>query len=127
MYNSEEDLAYCAKKLLGCKLWANDDGKTWRKSVKQMSYDVLLVSQFTLLGDVRNKKHVPDFKASMKPERAKEQYQDFKSLIASQYDAARVHDGEFGAMMDVELINDGPVTLVIDTVVGDGEEPPFGI
>ena len=118
-----EDLEYCAKKLLACKLWSNEAGKTWRKSVKMIGGDVLLVSQFTLLGDVRNRKHVPDFKASMKPEQARAQYQIFKSLVASQYDPERVKDGEFGSMMDVELINDGPVTLVIDTVVGDGEEP----
>ena len=115
--DSAEDLAYCAKKLLGCKLWANDEGKAWRKSVKQMEYDVLLVSQFTLLGTIANKKHSPDFKLSMKPDEARAQYEAFKSLVSAGHDASRVYDGEFGAMMDVSLVNDGPVTLVVDSVV----------
>ena len=105
--DSAEDLAYCAKKLLGCKLWANDEGKAWRKSVKQMEYDVLLVSQFTLLGTIANKKHSPDFKLSMKPDEARAQYEAFKSLVSAGHDASRVYDGEFGAMMDVDSITLG--------------------
>jgi D-tyrosyl-tRNA(Tyr) deacylase len=56
--DTNADLQYCAKKLCAAKLWPNEEGKPWRKSVKQLGYDVLCVSQFTLYGDVRNKKHV---------------------------------------------------------------------
>ena len=110
-----EDLKYCAKKLCGAKLWPNQEGKLWRQSVRQMQYDVLLVSQFTLYGDVSNKKHSPDFKLSMKSDAAREAYAAFKAAVAAEYDADRVHDGEFGASMAVELVNDGPVTIVIDS------------
>ena len=72
--------------------------------------------QFTLYGDVANKKHVPDFKLSMKSAPAAQVYDEFKALVAAEYgSSARVKDGVFGAMMDVALVNDGPVTLVIDS------------
>jgi D-aminoacyl-tRNA deacylase len=55
--DTTRDLAYCAKKLIACRLWENENAKPWRKSVRQQDYEVLLVSQFTLYGDVSNKKH----------------------------------------------------------------------
>ena len=114
--DSAADLEYCAKKLCAAKLWENSDGKAWRRSARQDCLDVLLVSQFTLYGDVKNKKHVPDFKHSMKSAAALEQYEAFKKLVASEYgDERKIHDGVFGAMMDVSLVNDGPVTLVVDS------------
>jgi len=110
------DLSYCAKKLANVKLWANENDKPWRKSVKQLEYEVLLVSQFTLYGDVTNKKHVPDYKLSMKSDPALEAYGAFKSAVAAELgDESKVKDGVFGAKMDVELVNDGPVTLVVDS------------
>ena len=113
--DAEADLKYCAKKLCAAKLWANEEGKGWRKSVKQLDYEVLLVSQFTLYGEVTNKKHVPDFKLSMKSEKALETYTAFKAMVADEHHPDKVKDGQFGAMMDVELINDGPVTLIVDS------------
>ncbi|KAL1526547.1 hypothetical protein AB1Y20_015255 [Prymnesium parvum] len=56
--DTADDLRYCARKLCASKLWANESDKSWRKSVKQLNYEVLLVSQFTLCGDVDSKKHV---------------------------------------------------------------------
>jgi len=113
--DGEAESKYCAKKLCAAKLWANEAGKGWRKSVKQMEFEVLLVSQFTLYGDITNKKHTPDFKLSMKTEQAHEAYESFKAHVSAEYDARQVKDGVFGAMMDVELVNDGPVTLIIDS------------
>ena len=110
------DLEYCAKKLCASKLWDNENQKSWRKSVKQMEYEVLLVSQFTLFGDISHKKHVPDFSKSMKSAHASARYGEFKSIVAAQYgDPTKVKDGVFGAMMDVTLVNDGPVTLLVDS------------
>ena len=83
--------------------------------MRQTDLELLLVSQFTLYGSVGNKKHVPDFKYSMKSDAAAEAYNEFKEIVASSYEASKVKDGVFGAMMDVELINDGPVTLVVDS------------
>ena len=89
--------------------------------MKQLQHEVLLVSQFTLYGSVSNKKHVPDFKTSMKSGAASEAYSEFKALVAREYgDASKVKDGIFGAMMDVSLVNDGPVTLVVDSRTDDG-------
>lgn len=116
VHDGEANLKYAAKKLVASKLWANDEGKTWRKSVKMMDYEILLVSQFTLYGTVDNKKHSPDFKLSMKNEAARETYDTFKALVAKEYgNEERIKDGRFGQMMDVALVNDGPVTLVVDS------------
>jgi len=51
------DLEYCARKLCAAKLWGNEEGKGWRKAARQLDYELLLVSQFTLYGDVSNTKH----------------------------------------------------------------------
>ena len=107
------DLEYCCRKLLGCKLWDNESGP-WRHSVMQKGMEVLLVSQFTLYGKV-GKGNKPDYKLSMKSDPAREMYQSFLDLVRAQYEADMVQDGVFGAMMDVELVNDGPVTLIIES------------
>ena len=75
------------------------------------------MSQFTLFGDVSNKQHTPDYSRAMKSEQARSIYEEFKALVAEEYDASKVKDGVFGAMMDVALVNDGPVTLVVDSRV----------
>lgn len=125
--DSELDLAFCCKRLLGCKLWQNAEGKPWRQHVKQMSYDLLLVSQFTLYGTL-TKKNQPDYKRAMKSEPAKSLYDHFLQLLRENYVDDKIHDGAFGQMMDVTLVNDGPVTIIIESrnVEGktdnDGEE-----
>ena len=113
--DTDADLQYCAKKLLGAKLWPNENEKLWRQSVKQQDLEVLLVSQFTLYGSVANKKHSPDYKDAMKSEQASANFDAFASLCAAEYDVSRVKTGVFGEMMDVALVNDGPVTLVVDS------------
>ena len=117
------DLRYCAKKVVQAKLWPNENEKLWRKSVKQLGYEVLLVSQFTLYGGVANKKHVPDFAQSMKSEPALEAYSSFKEMVCAEYDERRIKDGVFGAMMEVALVNDGPVTLVVDSPAAMRDDP----
>ena len=116
--DTAEDMKYCARKLVQARLWENEDGKTWRKSAKQMEYEILCVSQFTLYGSIENKKHVPDFKLSMKNEAARAAYEAFKEMVVAEYgNGEKIKDGVFAAKMDVALVNDGPVTLVIDTTV----------
>jgi D-aminoacyl-tRNA deacylase len=109
-----EDLPECCKKLLACKLWSNDSGGMWRQSVKQKQYEVLLVSQFTLYGTL-SKKFQPDYTLAMKSEPASALWSQFVSMVRASYDEVKVCEGVFGAMMDVELVNDGPVTLVIES------------
>jgi len=76
--------------------------------------DLLLVSQFTLYGTL-SKKNQPDYKLSMKAIPAEILYHKFLSMVRECYDENKVQDGVFGAMMDVELVNDGPVTIVIES------------
>ena len=113
--DTSEDMEYCCKKLLATKLWENDEGKGWRKNVIHKNFEILCVSQFTLFATVDNKKHIPDFKMSMKTIPAREFYSSFLFKLRSDYNQDSVHDGEFGAIMDVSLVNDGPVTIIIDS------------
>ena len=115
------DADFCARKLLACKLWANDNGAMWRQSVKQKGYDVLLVSQFTLYGRL-TKKNQPDYQDSMKSVPAAALYAEFVELVRKSHTTGQVCDGIFGAMMDVSLVNDGPVTIMIDSPMKEMEE-----
>lgn len=109
-----ENCVECGKKLLAAKLWENDKGGQWRHGVKQKDYEVLCVSQFTLYGKL-SKKNQPDYKLEMKSVPAEKLYSEFLDMLKRNYAEDKVFDGKFGAMMDVELVNDGPVTLVIES------------
>ena len=112
--DNEENLKDCCKKLLAAKLWENDNGGMWRHGVKQKNFDVLCVSQFTLYGKL-SKKNQPDYKLAMKSVPAEALYCQFLEMLRENYQDDKIFDGKFGAMMDVELINDGPVTLVVES------------
>ena len=93
--------------------WA---GKPWSKSVMDnQEWQILCVSQFTLYGNIK-KGTKPDFHRAAKGETAKNLYNEFLGLLKTAIGEDRVKDGEFGAMMDVLLVNDGPVTIVYDTL-----------
>ncbi len=113
-HDTVQDLQYCCKRLLGCKLWENENGGMWRHSVKQKSYSCLCVSQFTLYGTL-SKKNQPDYKLAMKSAPAEKMYGQFLDMLRKEYEPDKIQDGVFGAMMDVALVNDGPVTLVIES------------
>jgi D-tyrosyl-tRNA(Tyr) deacylase len=85
-----------------------------RHGVKQRNLEVLCVSQFTLYGTL-SKKNQPDYKLAMRAIPAKALYSQFLSILKESYEEDKIFDGKFGAMMDVELINDGPVTIIIDS------------
>mmetsp|Transcript_8682 Transcript_8682/g.18683 ORF Transcript_8682/g.18683 Transcript_8682/m.18683 type:complete len:221 (+) Transcript_8682:71-733(+) len=112
--DDESDLEYCARRILAVKLWENDNGAPWRQHVRQRGFEVLCVSQFTLYGTL-SKKNQPDYKLAMKADRAEAMYGRFLDVLREAYDEDRILDGRFGEMMDVGLVNDGPVTLVIDS------------
>ncbi len=82
--------------------------------MKQKNYDVLCVSQFTLYGTL-SKKNQPDYKLAMKSVQAEILYNRFLDMLGESYGKEKIFNGKFGAMMDVELINDGPVTIVIES------------
>jgi len=113
-HDTHDNLEECKKKLLAAKMWPNDNGGQWRHSVKQKNLEILCVSQFTLYGTL-SKKNQPDYKLAMKAIPAEALYLQFLQMLRENYDDSKIFDGKFGAMMDVELINDGPVTLVIDS------------
>ena len=114
-HDTEEDLQYCVRRLLGAKLWDNGSGGAWRHGVKTKGYQVLCVSQFTLYGTLSNKKWQPDYKLAMKSIPAEELYSKLLEKLRQDYESDKIFDGKFGAMMDVGLVNDGPVTIVIES------------
>lgn len=114
--DSSQDLEYIAKKILGLRLWPDDAGKPWSHNVAQAKGSILCVSQFTLSARTR-KGTKPDFSRAMAPDRAKSMYEEFMTTLRGQasQNGVVVQDGVFAAMMDVELVNDGPVTILLDS------------
>ncbi|KAK0305803.1 D-tyrosyl-tRNA(Tyr) deacylase [Friedmanniomyces endolithicus] len=97
-----------ASRVLKVKLWEDDQGGKWKKNVQEINGEVLCVSQFTLLASTK-KGNKPDFHKSASAAKGKELYDHFLARVRSQYREDRVKDGVFQAMMDVALVNDGPV------------------
>lgn len=106
-----ETLAWMANKVLGLRVF-NDPRGRMNLSLQDVSGDVLVVSQFTLYGDTRKGRR-PSFIRAAGPDVAVPLYEDFVALLRAKA-PGRVETGVFGAMMDVELVNDGPVTLVLE-------------
>ncbi|KAK1301567.1 hypothetical protein QJS10_CPB12g01054 [Acorus calamus] len=110
----ESDAEYICRKVLNMRLFPNEKtGKAWDQSVVQRNYGVLLVSQFTLYGILKGNK--PDFHVAMPPQRAKPFYDSLVDRFRRSYNADAIKDGIFGAMMKVNLVNDGPVTMQLDS------------
>ncbi|HEY6347945.1 MAG TPA: D-aminoacyl-tRNA deacylase [Candidatus Angelobacter sp.] len=109
--DGEAAAAYLAEKIIGLRIFEDDAGKM-NLSVLEKHGAVLVVSQFTLYGDVRRGKR-PSFDAAARPEEARRLYEYFVERIRAA--GLRCETGEFQAMMDVELVNDGPVTIMLDS------------
>jgi D-aminoacyl-tRNA deacylase len=109
--DAEADADYLAEKVVGLRIFEDKDGKM-NRSVAEIGGAVLVVSQFTLYGDVRRGKR-PSFDAAARPEQARRLYEHFVERIR----AAGLHceTGRFQEMMQVELVNDGPVTILLDS------------
>jgi len=106
-----DDVAYLSKKLAHLRVFAGD-GRLMHLSLLDLQAEVLLVSQFTLLGDCRKGRR-PSFDAAASPETAEQLYEDLGRALAAY--GLRVATGRFRQMMEVGLINDGPVTLLLDS------------
>ena len=91
------------------KLWPGDSGANWKRSVLDIDGEILCVSQFTLYASTK-KGNKPDFHGAAGPEMARELYEYFVERVRVGYRRERVGDGVFGAMMQVALVNDGPVS-----------------
>ncbi|KAN0027766.1 hypothetical protein ACTFIV_009590 [Dictyostelium citrinum] len=112
--DNKEDVEYITRKILNLRLWKNEDGtKNWDRSVQQMDYEILFVSQFTLFAQLKGNKQ--SYHLAMAPELSKQFYLDFLENAKKSYKPEKIKDGRFGAMMDVQLINDGPVTIQLDS------------
>ena len=109
--DTEADATYLAEKIAGLRIFEDSDGKM-NRSVRDAGGSVLVVSQFTLYGDVRRGKR-PSFDAAAPPEQARRLYAFFVQRI--QAAGLRCETGHFQEMMQVELVNDGPVTILLDS------------
>ncbi|CAF1297209.1 unnamed protein product [Adineta steineri] len=107
------DLEYIVKKILTIKLWANGD-KQWAQSVVDLNLSILCISQFTLHA-ITAKGSRPDFHLSMSSEQSKQIYEQLINKLKQDYKIDKIFDGRFGAYMTVNIENDGPVTIIIDS------------
>lgn len=106
-----EDLDYLVKKISGMRIFEDEEGKM-NLNLEAVKGDILLISQFTLYGNTR-KGNRPSFVRSARPEKAEAMYEEMARKLREL--GHRVEMGVFGAHMDVELVNDGPVTILLDS------------
>ena len=106
------DIAYVTAKIRDIRIFDGEDGKPNDRSVLDIGGSVLLVSQFTLYGDIRKGRR-PSFDAAAPPEHARRVYEELVRELAAA--SLAVATGEFRASMDVELVNEGPVTILVDS------------
>jgi D-aminoacyl-tRNA deacylase len=109
--DTEADAIYLSEKIAGLRVFEDAQGKM-NRSLQDASGSVLAVSQFTLYGDVRRGKR-PSFDAAAPPEKARQLYEFFVEQIRAA--GLRCDTGRFQEMMEVELVNDGPVTILLDS------------
>jgi D-tyrosyl-tRNA(Tyr) deacylase len=112
--DTEADAIYLAEKICGLRVFEDAQGKM-NRSVQDVGGSVLAVSQFTLYGDVRRGKR-PSFDAAAPPEKARQVYGFFVEQIRAA--GLRCETGRFQEMMKVELVNEGPVTILLDSAKG---------
>ena len=109
--DTQKDASFMAQKLMGLRIFQDEDGKM-NRSLLESGGSMLVVSQFTLLGDCRKGRR-PSFGAAAEPEVAEQLYEHFVTQVRQ--GGVQVATGTFRAHMDVELVNDGPVTLLVDS------------
>lgn len=113
--DSPEDVSYLIDKIINLRIFTDADDKM-NLSLADVKGNLLVVSQFTLYGDVRRGRR-PSWAEAAPPEKANELYESFvtQARIAVEAFGGKIETGVFGAKMQVELVNDGPVTLLIDS------------
>ncbi len=111
--DTEEEARMLCRKIVNLRIFQDDEGKM-NRSIKDIDGEALVISQFTLMANYRHGNR-PDFLASAKPDEADRLYEYFKELLRAE--VKRVESGIFGASMQVSLLNNGPVTIVMDSDV----------
>jgi len=109
--DQEEDITWLVNKIVGLRIFSDDDGKM-NLNIAQVGGSILLVSQFTLYGSTK-KGHRPSFIRAARPEYAIPLYESFIERLVEKH--VHVETGTFGADMKISLINDGPVTIIMDS------------
>ena len=111
IHDSEKDVSWLAERIYGLRIFSDSSGKM-NLDVRQINGEILLVSQFTLYGDCRKGKR-PSYSLAAPAEEARRLYSLFASTLEKK--GVPVKQGVFGEMMQIELVNDGPVTLIIES------------
>ncbi|MCD6374177.1 MAG: D-tyrosyl-tRNA(Tyr) deacylase [Caldisericaceae bacterium] len=109
--DTEADIEFVADKCVNLRIFEDEQGKM-NRSLLEVGGEILAISQFTLLGDTRKGRR-PSFIQAAEPQKGNEFYQKFIERLRSH--GVKVETGIFGAMMDVELLNYGPVTLIVES------------
>lgn len=109
--DEEEDAVYLADKVANLRIFEDEEEKM-NFSLLDVGGEILSVSQFTLYGDCRKGRR-PNFMDAARPEHAEQIYEGFNRILRDK--GIKVETGKFGAMMDVQLTNDGPVTLILES------------
>lgn len=109
--DTEKDADYCARKIAQMRLFEDEEGKM-NRSIFETGGDILSISQFTLYGDIRKGRR-PSFIEAARPDHAEPLWHYFNGMLRNE--GLRVEEGVFGAMMDVQLVNDGPVTMIVES------------
>ncbi len=109
--DGEADAAHLVDRILGMRIFADDAGKM-NLSIAQVNGAILVVSQFTLLADTNSGRR-PSFTKAAPPDEARRLYNHFLSLLRLRN--IKVETGKFAATMEVDLTNEGPVTIILDT------------
>ncbi|RZF41920.1 hypothetical protein LSTR_LSTR005688 [Laodelphax striatellus] len=110
-----QQVDYMVNKLLNVRLFDEDTegGKRWAKGVKDRGLEILCISQITLYHTLKGNK--PDFHLAMAPEPSKNLFSQFMDRLRTSYEPEKVKEGQFGAYMQVSILNDGPVTIILES------------
>ncbi|XP_050531184.1 D-aminoacyl-tRNA deacylase-like isoform X1 [Daktulosphaira vitifoliae] len=111
-FDQRTDIDYMVQKILKLRLF-DDEGKKWHANVVDMGYEILSISQFTLCYKLKGNKL--DFHQAMPGDNARQNYQYFLDSLKNFYSETKIKDGVFGGKMEVEILNDGPVTVQLES------------